>query len=589
MAKKINTLKSANFMAFGVSKPIPQPIETTKNNREWVLWGEDNLYPQFLLRLYYESAYNNGIIKQKANYLTAKGFEVIGEPEDKRNAVKLFKNGTHQMDFNEVLEHCTFDLVLFDAFALKVTKSINGGFAHMEPVPVEQLRVSEDKTRFFVSNNWKKSTPEVYEYSALDWSDDKQSVGIFYYHAPSKDYELPRNLSATNVYSKPEYLGAVKDILSDIEISGYHYYELVNGMKAGTLITFTNGEPEPTERANIEHEFKTGLTPNENAGGIMLHFVDTPEQKPDVQNLNGNDLDKRYLMTANAVKEKIFVGHGITTPALFGVSTPGQLGQKTELLVGFQIFVKTWVRKKQMIIEQNFNYLFAELGFGVAIKLNEPEPPFATNDLQTNIATPQPTQLNAQNNDEQIITRLSQCGIDASTVKIIARKDIKQGNEQMERDFMAMHQTFALPEVEAQLLKLFGEGESVESIAKALAISTNDVVKLYNKLRLEGYILNGELTAKAINEINQLTPFRVLYEYTKRADVSGADIIEGSRNFCRAIIGLKRLYTREEIDSLNALTPHGESAWYYRGGWYNNNGKNEFGCRHTWSMVLVEK
>jgi len=585
-AKEKNTLSAGQFMSFGAQKEIPQPTEVLKTNRDFVFWGVDNLYPYFITRLMYESALNNGIITQKANYITGNGYEIIGEDEDIKNAAKLFTNGAHDMDFNEVVEHCALDLTLFNSFALRVVKNMEGNFAFMEPEGMERVRCNEDKTMFFVSSNWRKATPDYKEIAALDWSNATQNDGMFYYHAPTKDYDLPRNTTNTNVYSKPEYLGAVKDILSDIEISGYHYYELINGMKAGTMITFTNGEPDTEQRSKIEREFKEGLTPNENAGGIMLHFVDTAEQLPDVKTLNGNDLDKRYLMTANAVKEKIFVGHGITTPALFGVSTPGALGQRTELEVGFQIFVKTWVRKKQQILENMFNALIAEIGYNVKIKFNEPEMPFKPE--QPTVPTVMPnTQMQ---HVDVVLEKLTQCGISAQGVKIIARKQITKGEEALEREFMAMHKQFALATVEVQFLEMLNNGESVNSIKTALDINTNEVFEIYNKLREGGYIdERGKITQSGANELAALTPFRVLYQYDKRFDVAGDKIIEGTRNFCRALINLDRLYTREEIDALDAFTPHGQSAWQYRGGWYNNNGVNQFGCRHTWNMVLIEK
>ena len=81
---------------------------------------------------------------------------------------------------------------------------------------------------------------------------------------------------------------------------------------------------------------------------------------------------------------------------------------------------------------------------------------------------------------------------------------------------------------------------------------------------------------------------QIMYEYRLRPTLAAKgepdDLGEGrTRDFCRTLIGLNRLYTREEIEAI------GPKVFAYRGGWYHNpdTNKNEPGCRHEWSQVIT--
>jgi hypothetical protein len=54
---------------------LPEPVEKVKANSR-VYWGEDNLYAQFLNRLYYENPVHGGIINQKVKFITAGGLSI---------------------------------------------------------------------------------------------------------------------------------------------------------------------------------------------------------------------------------------------------------------------------------------------------------------------------------------------------------------------------------------------------------------------------------------------------------------------------------------------------------------------------------
>ena len=54
---------------------IPTPTEKQKAGQQWVAWGEDNLYPQFLVGLYYNSSIHQGIVNSKVKYISSNGLD----------------------------------------------------------------------------------------------------------------------------------------------------------------------------------------------------------------------------------------------------------------------------------------------------------------------------------------------------------------------------------------------------------------------------------------------------------------------------------------------------------------------------------
>ena len=78
-----------------------------------------------------------------------------------------------------------------------------------------------------------------------------------------------------------------------------------------------------------------------------------------------------------------------------------------------------------------------------------------------------------------------------------------------------------------------------------------------------------------------------MYSYEVKDGV-GAEIIPGSRLFCRKLIELNRLYSRADIEAISRRL--GYSVWDRRGGWWNEgNGVISESCRHEWRANLVTK
>jgi hypothetical protein len=81
--------------------------------------------------------------------------------------------------------------------------------------------------------------------------------------------------------------------------------------------------------------------------------------------------------------------------------------------------------------------------------------------------------------------------------------------------------------------------------------------------------------------------FEIRYRYDLRPDATGGKIIPTTRDFCRTLINLNKLYTRQDIDQMSSIM--GFSVWERRGGWYTlpNTDVSRPSCRHIWQQQIV--
>ena len=128
---------------------------------------------------------------------------------------------------------------------------------------------------------------------------------------------------------------------------------------------------------------------------------------------------------------------------------------------------------------------------------------------------------------------------------------------------------------------------TVEEISEQVGETPSEVQKRIDRLVKNGLLdLNGtkiEITEEGEQEVSELI---TVYKYAKRADISGNEIIAGTRDYCRDMLARDKSYTRQEL--LGMVNNFGQSTFTHRGGWWNRNGNRVPYCRHVWSARTVK-
>jgi predicted transcriptional regulator len=351
---------------------VPLPIYKEVKGKDWVYYGEKNDYPNYLLRLYNNSAKHNAIVTGKVDYICGNGWEAVAEDEmDKAKAYgvidKVNENGE---SLEELTKKISTDLSLFGGYYIQViwSKATNE-IAELYHVDYCKVRVDKECKTFYVADDWIKNgnvnpNPTYTSYPAFN-EQSPTGTQILYY----KEYR-----AGDDLYSLPDYRGAINYIEVDISIGEYHLNTINNGMFSSKLINLNGGAVSQEEEDRIEKQFKDKFSGSKNAGKFMLSFNENKDNAPSIIDLSGTELDKHFDLLNKTVQQEIFSGHKVTSPMLFGIKTEGQLGGRAELREASELFQNTYINGKQKSIEQIINYLYSYNDINAELQIIRTEP-----------------------------------------------------------------------------------------------------------------------------------------------------------------------------------------------------------------------
>lgn len=340
-----------SFLGFADNK-VPDFKEV--HSKEWVLFGDDNIFTDHLLMLFNKSSNHNAIINGKVTYILGKG---IADN-------KIINNDDETV--NKVFEKACIDIELFGGCYFQCVWKKNGGSSWTH-LPFQNLRKGKDGKGWWYCKNW-------------NWRKVKKTEPVF---IPSFNPDKRRGAQVlayseyrpgSGAYPLPGYFGALNDIETDVEISKYNLSVIKNGMFGSKMISFFNGEPTKDVKRQIEEDFKKKYVGSENSGRFMLVFNTDPTKAPQVQDLSTTDLDKLFDQLNKTTQAEIFSGHQVTSPMLFGIMEPGKLGGRNELQDAYEIFKNTYINKKQMALEEIIDYLAPYIGISKGEKLIPVDP-----------------------------------------------------------------------------------------------------------------------------------------------------------------------------------------------------------------------
>jgi hypothetical protein len=263
------------------------------------------------------------------------------------------------------LEKVALDYELYNGFALEIVyNQLNDKIAAIYHADFARYRSNEDGSCYYHSEDWSKHNPIVEKIEAFNWKEPsgKQLLYVKGYSPDCRYYPLPT------------YLGSTSYIELDVEIANFHLNSVKNNFVGGTIISFYNGEPTAEEQEEIERQIKDKFTGTNNANSIVLNFADSRDRGVEIQQLNGNDFDKRFDILNKTVQREIYAGHQVTDPALFGIKEDGIFTSRNQLVDSFELFQNTYINNRQQFIERVFNELASLQGLSNRLYIQDTEP-----------------------------------------------------------------------------------------------------------------------------------------------------------------------------------------------------------------------
>jgi hypothetical protein len=612
MKKRLITERNISVVRFENNK-VPEFKEA--RGKDWIMFGEKNDYPDYLLSLFNRSAKHNAIITGKSHYIKGNGFTwERGQltPEQQINLETWLKNINPYDTVNDLLFKVAVDYEVFNGFALQVIPNkIGTGISEIHHLDFSKLRIHKDKNKILYSRDWTKSRQSFQDTGllCLEPFNPKTYSGIVYF----KSYR-----PGTNVYPLPEYIGCISYIETDAEISNFHLNNIKNGFSGGTLISFNNGVPETDEQQRaIENKMKKKTTGSDQAGQLIICFSDNKDTAPTISPLLPNNFDKLFDNLNQTVQQEIFTGHKITSPMLFGIKEAGQLGGRDELREAFELFQNGYIQSKQKVIADVFNDLAECSGHGRRLSIVPTEPISEGFSEQTLVSVMTPDEIREkaglrplQQAQKPIMAHshfsdvFASFGRSKNDYEILSNSQVESKEDVLVGEIAFYKSKFKKPDISLDslsrsILDLVSKNNLIqpEEIAKLVKKPLNDVL---NKLKglLKGGLVKGDIgkdleiqpEAENILEENPAATenIEIMYSYEVRSGL-GPDLLPTSRPFCKKLIEMDKLYTREDIENISKLT--GRDVWTDRGGYYHNPKTDETTpyCRHVWNQNIVRR
>jgi len=371
---KANNKNTKVNMVSAPAVEVEAPEFKTLNNRDYILYGKKNDFPDILKEMMNTSSLHSAILKKKSDMSAGLGFEAT--TSEQKNFINNF-NGSETI--NEIVYKNAYDLALYGGYCFLVTwskdkKSI-ARVQYMDWSKVRKVKELEDDSEvavrqtegidfFQISADWtqerkEKYKPEIVQGFSTKYNDvATQLVYVPMYRPGSED-----------VYPLPDYQACSTYIALDTEIASWHLNSVKNGFTPSMMINMI-GVPSDEEMKQFQRKLEEQYSGSANSSKIILTLSEDEAQVPIITPLTLNDSDERYKDLAQQVKEQIIIGHRASSTVV-GVATAGKLGTSSEVIEAEAMFQHNVIDQYQYLLESQYNRIMNLNGIEGEILLNE--------------------------------------------------------------------------------------------------------------------------------------------------------------------------------------------------------------------------
>jgi hypothetical protein len=514
-------------------------------NQEWVSYGDDNNYYQYLIDRYNGSPTNNAAINGISQAIYGLGLDATNsnrKPDEYAEMKSLFTDDCVMKLVN--------DLKLLGGCAIQVIyNELHTEILMAEHFPVETLRAERaneegDIEGYYYFHDWTKYRKGNDLKRIPAFGTSKEGVEILFV----KPYK-----TGFYYYSPVDYQGGLQYAELEEEISNYHLNNILNGLAPSMLINFNNGVPDEEARELIEHKIYEKFSGSSNAGKFILAFNDDSTQAASIEPVQLSDAHNQYQFLSDESMRKIMVSHRIVSPMLLGIKDSTGLGNNAEeLKTASQLMDNTVIRPFQNLLIKAIDKVLAYNDISLDLYFKTLQPIEFT-DLDNAMTKEQVEQETGQ--------KLSQHNVLSKTPNVkdeilgrIFDKLSELGEDEDLDNWELVDERPVDYEQEEALDKMLGLASTGRAIPNAGSEQDEQVGERF---------------------------FKVRYQYAP-LQVTLRNGIPVSREFCVKMIGAAKIYRKEDIQAMSEMAvnagwgPGGSSTydvWLYKGGG---------SCHHYW-------
>jgi len=344
---KNTNINDGQLMMFSAVDPymttnIVQPVEKEIRGYDFISWGEQNQYPEYLLSLYKDVPTLHTLINAAADYVCGDDAIISKSPFD----IQVNDRGE---TINSLLRRIIIDWWIYGAFAINVVRNKLGGIAGLYYVNVQNIRSDKKNERFFYAEDWGKSYGRVKAVEYPRYELDGKS--------PSSIVYVKNNYNTT--YGIPQYGPAVKAAELLKAVDEYQLNAINNNFVASYIISFNNGQPSPEVAQEIEDELNEKFSGYQNAGRLLVCYNKDKDHEVTVQKLEQPEVGERYKSLIEWAQSQIFTSFRCA-PQLCGINAEKTGFNDSDYNESYKLFSRTVILPVQRLVCDTFKKIFGE-------------------------------------------------------------------------------------------------------------------------------------------------------------------------------------------------------------------------------------
>lgn len=363
-------VSTGNFLGVSLSKRENTPT-FSESKSDWVIYGDDNQYPEYLINLMNTSSKHNSLIKKKVNMSVGGGF--LENPE----LDNFISNPNGKEDLNDIVFKNGFDLSLYGGFALAITwskdrtKVVRASYVDYSKVRIAKIlddgsdmaKMQEKGVDFFyLSADWTQYRKDKYKPVLM------QGFSEEYKAEATQLIYVNEYRAGVDYYTYPDYIAAVDWIELDREIANFHLSSVHNGFTPSMIISFKGGIPTEEEMKKLKKKMQKEYAGSDNGSAVFLTFSENGDTAPEFIPVNLNASDDRFLQLEEQIQQNIIIAHG-ASPIVAGVSISGKLGSSDEVIENEEMFQRNVIDSKQKLLERSYNKIVGINGISAKLEL----------------------------------------------------------------------------------------------------------------------------------------------------------------------------------------------------------------------------
>lgn len=511
------------------------PVVKEVQGKDWVEYGEDNDYFQYLIDRYNGSPTNNAILNSLMDLTYGKGLDATDsarKPSEYAAMKGLFTK--------DCVKKVVSDYVMMGQCAIQVIYSKDHNtIVKVEHIPVETLRAERcdedgEVKAYYYAKDWfevrsRKETPV----RIPAFGTSREGLEVLYL----KPYR-----AGFYYYSPVDYQGGLPYANLEEEIANYHINNIQNGLAPSMMINFNNGVPSEEERRQIEMQIANKFSGSSNSGKFILAFNDNKELAATIDPVQLSDAADQYQFLSAEATSKLMVAHRIVSPMLLGIKDSTGLGNNAdELKTASTLLDNIVIRPKQEVILDGFETIlhYNDINLNLYFKTLQPL------EFTEEIVTP----MDAETREEETGVKLS-------------------SQEPTDEHFDAV-----FTELE-QLGEVINEEEWELVDERPVDYEAEQALSKYAFASTGAAFPNAKSSQDGVTEEGKR--YKVRYAYAPEATKAN------SREFCKKMISAGKVYRKEDIERMGSQAVNAGfgvagaatySIWLYKGG---------ARCHHFW-------